>query len=100
MAALDFLDAPRIRMETSAGEVELPVVYRDATAVFAFFRVDLLRAAAALGDAPLTPARFGGSAALAAVAAYDYRDTSVGPYRELGVAIAVVPSGVAAPALP
>jgi hypothetical protein len=82
------------------GEVELPVVYRDASAVYAFFRLDLDRAAEVLAGTPLTPAPFARGTALAVVAAYDYRDTSVGPYREVGSALAVVPRGVAIPTLP
>lgn len=99
--AHEFLDRPRTAVHTSLGDVALPVLYRDASAVFAFFRVDPLAAAQVIAaGAPLAPARFAGGTALAALAAYDYRDTTIGPYREVGLAIAVIPKEVRAPTLP
>jgi hypothetical protein len=41
-----------------------------------------------------------GGKALAGIAFYQYRDTSIGVYNEVGVAIAVVPSGTKAPRYP
>lgn len=95
-----FLDRPRIAVATSAGEVELPVLYHDASALMVFFHVEHRRAAEMLAGTALAPVRFGRGTAMAAVAAFDYRATSLGPYRELGTALAVVPRSVAAPALP
>ena len=101
MAIDAFLDRrSRTRAVTTAGEVELPVLYRDATAVFAFFRVEHRRAADLLAGTPFHPVQFARDTAIAGIAAYDYRDTSVGAYREVGVALAVVPRSVAAPSLP
>jgi acetoacetate decarboxylase len=94
-----FLERPLTAARTSAGDIELPVLYRDASAVVAFFRVDLRRAAEVLTGTPFTPVRFAGGAGLAAFAAYDYRDTSIGPYREAAAAVAVVPQGLRAPTL-
>ena len=94
-----FLERSRTAAHTSAGDLELPVLYRDASAVFAFFRIDLRRAAEVLTGTPFTPVRFAGGSGLAAVAACDHRDTTIGPYREAATAIAVVPRGVRAPAL-
>jgi hypothetical protein len=68
--------------------------------VAGFFRVAARRAAAALDGTPFAPVRLLGGSALAALAFVDYRDTAVGPYGEALVALAVVPSGVASPALP
>ena len=99
MAHDTFLDRPTTTSRTSFGELQLLVLYRDASAAFAFFRVDPERAAAVLADVPVSPARFGTGTAVAVLAAYDYRDTSIGPYREVASALAVVPRGVAAPTL-
>jgi hypothetical protein len=100
--ALDaFLDGrPRTRAVTTTGEVELPVLYRDATAVLTYFRVAHHRATNLLAGTPLEPVRLGRDTAIAGIAAYDYRDSSVGAYREVGVALAVVPRSVGAPSLP
>lgn len=100
MAHDAFLERPRTVVHTSAGDLELPVLYRDASVVVAFFRVELRRAAEVLAGKPFAPVRFAGGSGLAALAAYDYRDTSIGPYREVASGIAVVPQGVQAPALP
>jgi hypothetical protein len=100
MAHDPFLDRARASFPTSAGDVELPGLFRDGAAVFAFFRADLGRAAQVLAGGPFVPVRFAGGGALAALAAYDYRDSSIGPYREVGTALAVVPRGVRVPALP
>ncbi len=99
MAHDPFFEVPRTRLKTSLGDVELPGLYRDASAVVAFFRVDPGRAAEALAGTLLAPARFVRATAIAALAAYDYRDSSVGPYREVALALAVVPRHVAAPVL-
>jgi hypothetical protein len=100
MTSNAFLDRTRTRSVTSAGEVELPVLYYDASALLCFFQVEHRRAAEVLAGTPFAPVRFGRGSAIAAVVAYDYRATSVGPYREFGTALAVVPRGVAVPTLP
>jgi hypothetical protein len=100
MAREAFLDRPRTRVATSAGDVELPVLYYDASTLVSFFHVEHRRAEELLAGTPLAPARFAGGNAIAAVVAYDYRASSVGPYRELGTALAVIPRNVPAPALP
>jgi acetoacetate decarboxylase len=100
MAREAFLDRPRSRVATSAGGLELPVLYYDASALLAYFHVERRRAEELLAGTPLAPARFARGPAIAAVVAYDHRASSVGPYRELATALAVIPRGVAAPTLP
>ncbi len=100
MASDTFLERPRETFRTSAGEVQLPILYRDGSAFFAFFQVDPDRAAEVLAATPLVPARFGRGTALAVIAAFDFKDSSIGPYRQLGTALAVVPRDVVAPRLP
>lgn len=95
-----FLDRPRTHVTTSMGELDSPTLYRDATVVAAFFPIDFGRAADLLAGTPLVPARFVTGAAIAGLMAFDYRDTTIGPYREVGIAIAAIPRGIAAPALP
>lgn len=100
MARDAFLHRPRTPASTSAGDVELPVLYGDASAVVAYFRVDHARATEVLARTPLEPARFAGGKAIAGFVAYDYGNTSLGPHREVAAVVAVVPRGVAAPASP
>jgi hypothetical protein len=96
----DFFDRPKETVTTSLGKLELPVRYHDLSAVLAFFPVARERAEAVLQNAPLVPVRFMGGRALVAVTLFDYRDTSVGPYRECGVSIATIPRGSRQPTLP
>ncbi len=92
----DFLKVPTVEARTSLGAVRLPILYADATAVLAFFWVDPERARRALTGTDLEPLRFPGGRALAGFAFYDYRETSIGPYHEVGSALAVVPAGAPA----
>lgn len=92
-----FFDVPRTSVQTSQGPVQLPILYRKTRNLNAFFMVDDWRVREVLrhraGDA-LVPACTWGGRALVGLACYEYQDTSVGPYNELGLALAVVPRGV------
>lgn len=95
-----FLDRPRTRVPTSAGELEVPVLVHDASTLVTYFHVDLRPAAELLAATPLAPARFARGGAIAALFACDCRASSAGPHRAIGTALAVVPRGVCAPVLP
>lgn len=75
---------------TSAGPVELPIVYREASVITAVFRVPPGRVAAVLGDLRLEPVRIAGKTTVV-LTIFEYRDTSVGPYNELGLSSYVRP---------
>jgi len=83
-----FLDAvPRTPTETSAGPCELPILYRDASQFGVFFRVDLARAREVVGvDASVEPWPILGRA-VAAIYAWEYRDSTVGAYGEVGLGV-------------
>ena len=91
-----FLDVPTSDTRISLGPVKLPILYADGGSLVAFFWVDPGRAARRLGDTGLVPARFPGGRALLGLAFYDYRDTAIGPYHEVGSALAVRPAGAEA----
>ncbi|MYM97066.1 acetoacetate decarboxylase family protein [Duganella vulcania] len=93
-----FFQYPRNAVATSAGEVAMPILYYDASQLMAFYWIDCGRAQALLGE-PYDVVRFGGKA-LAVVAFYAYRHTSIGRYNEVGTAIACVPRGTEPPAWP
>jgi len=95
----DFLNVPTAEARTSLGPVRLPILYADATAALAFFWVDPARARRALEGSGLEPLRFPGGRAVAGLAFYDYRETAIGPYHEVGSALAVVPAGAPASGL-
>jgi hypothetical protein len=91
MMGANFFAVPRSSATTSAGTVELPILYHRVEALYAYWWVGPDAAAAVLPDLDLVPLRFFGNRALAAVAFFVYHDTSIGPYQEVGSALAVVP---------
>lgn len=83
-----FLDAVvRTPKPTSAGPCDLPILYRDASQFGVFFRVDLDRARDVVGrDASIEPWPVLGKA-VAAIYAWEYRDSTVGAYGEVGLGV-------------
>lgn len=84
----DFLLAhPRTPHPTSAGPCELPILYRDASQLGVFFLVDLARAREVVGhDRTIEPWPVLGRA-VAAIYAWEYRDSTVGAYGEVGLGV-------------
>lgn len=95
-----FFQYPLSSVPTSAGEVALPIMYFDSSHLMALFRVDYEKARAIVADPALEPLRFAHNTALVGVAFYDYRETAIADYREVGTAIAVVPRDVPMPSFP
>src|SRR5262245_744097 len=71
---------------TSGGTCDLPILYRDASQLGLFFRIDLERARALLRDTTVEPWPILG-AAMGAIYAWEYRDSTVGTYNEVGLGI-------------
>jgi hypothetical protein len=80
-----------VKAKTSAGEIDLPIQYRDGSLLLLMYRVDAARAASVLPDA-LEPMLVFGKAVVV-VAAFEYRDTSIGPYGELGIGVQTQKTG-------
>jgi hypothetical protein len=95
-----FFCVPRISHVTGQGRVELPILYHDSTAVFAFFACDRDSLTALLPAGRLVPAFTWRSKALAGLALFEYRATSIGTYNEVGVAIPAIWARGPAPACP
>jgi hypothetical protein len=72
----------------SLGSVELPVHFTDGSALACIYRVDLTAARDVVADDCFEPFPVGGRA-IAQLMALEYRDSSVGPYNELGVLVLV-----------
>jgi hypothetical protein len=87
MARKSFFDVPRSVHPTSEGPVELPILYRDVTNVIAVFLVPHEGAEEVLAGTGLVPDAVVGRRVLTALSFYEYRDTSVGSYNEVGTAI-------------
>lgn len=95
-----FFQYPLSRFATSAGEIDLPILYYDCSVVMALFLVDVDKAAAVVRDPDLTVVPVMGGKTLVGVAFYEYRHTAIAPYNEVGVAIAVAPQGTCVPRQP
>lgn len=93
-----FFQVPQTVVSTSEGAVALPIMYYEASALYAFFLVDTERVAEVTSNPRLTPALTVGGRSLVSIACYEYRDTSVGVYNEVGLAVSATADG-AAPAL-
>ncbi|MEZ4266887.1 MAG: acetoacetate decarboxylase family protein [Myxococcota bacterium] len=85
-AAEFFATVRQVEVPTSAGPCALPILYRDASLIGAFFRVDPALAGACLPAGDLEPLVALGKATVF-LCAFEYRDTTVGVYNELGLAV-------------
>jgi len=94
-----FFAAERVPHATSAGPVELPILYRDVTAVTALFHGSAAGARRLLEGTGLAPALVRRDRAMVGMAFYDYRDTSVGNYLEVGTAVFAIRDGQRPPRL-
>lgn len=86
--------------ETSEGNCFLPMFFFDAANHFAMFYVDIEKARELTRGTELDPVEFHKGKTLAAIASFDYRQASINPYLEVGLAIACTPKGVDAPTDP
>lgn len=92
-----FFNVPRTTRVLSEGEAEFPILYYDVSTLVALFQVDRGKAAAKLINMGLKPGLHWGGQAIAGLAFYEYRKTSIGPYNEVGLAIAACPAHVNKP---
>ncbi len=77
--------------QTSLGPVDLPVLCNDGSAVAAFFMCDFIRAVQKLKGTGLCPVEFSNGRALAVVGLFEYRKSTLNPYNEGFLMIAVTP---------
>lgn len=76
-------------MEITGGTCAVPIIYRDVFAVAGIFVAPTPSLRELLPTSKLVPAEVFPGKGLLAVMAFDYRDTSIGPYKELAVAVPV-----------
>lgn len=88
-----FFRVPTTIRPTSEGPVELPIRYWDVTAIVAVFAAPRAGAEAILEGTGLEPGLSLGERVGVAMAFYEYRDTSVGTYNEVGTSIFAVRRG-------
>ena len=86
---MGFFDVPRKVAPTSEGQVELPILYSEASMVQALFGRDYGLVASQLRGSGLVPIRLPRNRALVAVSFFEYRQSSIGPYNEMALAVVV-----------
>jgi hypothetical protein len=86
-----FFSVPVDRKPYSGGEIDVPIRYYDGSNVFAVFAADPAAVDDKLAGTGLIPALRIGRRPLVALSIYEYRQTSIGPYNEVGLAILVYP---------
>ncbi len=74
--------------QTSVRPEALPIVYREGSQLGLVYRIKPEVAAAALSDLPFEPLILWGKA-LVVLGAFEYRDTDIGPYAEIGLCMYV-----------
>jgi hypothetical protein len=90
-AADPFFTVPLNKKAYPGDEIDVPIRYYDGSNVFAMFAADPAAVDAKLAGTGLIPAMRIGRKPLVVVSIYEYRQSSIGPYNEVGVAILVYP---------
>lgn len=101
-ASSRFFDAagPIDHADTAAGRVELPIRYYRSDCFLGVFSADADAVAARLPSDELAPVRLSGHRTALGVVAYNYIETGVGAYGEIGVAAMCTFGGPTVPVLP
>jgi len=95
-----FFQVPQTTHSTTQGPIDLPILYFDVSTLLAFFVTNRDAVEAKLSGTGLRPALTIGGRALAGIAHCEYRQTGVGSYNEVGLALPVLPEGAPAPRNP
>ncbi|MFU8805859.1 MAG: acetoacetate decarboxylase family protein [Bradymonadaceae bacterium] len=94
-----FFDVPRMPYRTSLGVVDLPILYYDVTNVVALFEASRAGVDELLEGTGLCAGLVQGDTATVGLSFYEYRDSSVGSYNEVGTALLAVREGQRRPML-
>jgi hypothetical protein len=87
-----FFDVPKTTVSTAEGDAELPIAYYDSSQYLAVFQADAAAAQRALQGTGLEPV-LARRKAIVTLSFFKYRDTSIGPYHEVGLSVLAVPEG-------
>ncbi|MEZ4588378.1 MAG: acetoacetate decarboxylase family protein [Gemmatimonadales bacterium] len=82
-----FEGVPQLDLTLAGEAAKLPIFYYDGTAQTAVFAARLSSLRRLLPDPRFVPARLAPGLGAVAVSCFEYRDTDIGPYNELAIAI-------------
>jgi hypothetical protein len=91
---------PGKAVRCGAEQFEMPVLYFRDDSFQAMFTADLQKLRAAMPSDRLQPIQVGSGRGLVAIAAFDYLETSVDPYGEIGIVVPAVYASKPPPLLP
>lgn len=92
-----FFQVPCINKKTTIGDVQLPMFFLKAANVIATFKADAKGIESLLKGTGLCSALSFAGKPLVFISFYEYLETTVGAYNEVGIAIPVVPDGIMPP---
>lgn len=84
-----FFNISQEPIQTSIGNVNLPILYYDANVIYIFYLLEFEKVQKFLEKTDLDVLRIFGNKSLVCLAFFEYRDTSIGVYNEVGMAISV-----------
>lgn len=71
--------------DTESGPIEVPILYHDASAMWVYFSAPIHKVQSILPTNRLKPISLGNGNALYGVVCFEYRDTAIGSYNEVGI---------------
>jgi hypothetical protein len=84
-----FKDTPRKILDMAGETIEFPVLYYDLRCIACIFTAKTSRIKKLLPHPNFRPIEIWPGTGMLVITAYEYRDTSIGPYNEIGIAIPV-----------
>ena len=75
------------RFETSSGPVTVPILYPDVHSMWVYFSAPIHKVRALLPTDRLKPISMGNGNALYGIVCFEYRDTTIGSYNEVGIGV-------------
>lgn len=84
-----FKDTPKKTLEVEGLSVDFPVLYYDFRFVSCIFTAKIKRLKKILPHPQFTPIQIWPGTGMLSITAFEYRDTSIGPYNELAVSVPI-----------
>ena len=84
-----FKDTPRKILDMAGQQIEFPVLYNDLRCVTSVFTAKTSRLKKLLPHPNFMPIEMWPGTGMLGISAYEYRDTSIGPYNEISIAIPI-----------
>jgi hypothetical protein len=73
--------------ETASGPIKVPIFYHDVSSMWVYFSAPIHRVQSILPSNRLKPISLGNGNALYGVVCFEYRDTTIGSYNEVGIGV-------------